>query len=375
MFTGFMPGIHANTIAFMALLLPIDKSTGLAMFIVSMGISHSFFDSLPSILLGAPSEESSVNLLPGHEMLLKGKGLEAVELMAFGGLAAAAFGIALAPLFFSFAKNYSAHFPAVIPALVAGTIALMIIGEKNKASAALVSLAAGLLGIFLLNSGVREPVFVLITGFFGIPGLLQSLSANAKIPEQEMWVHAKAGTGIGFVAAVTSGFLAAFPGIGPSQAATIVKTFYRKITKQEYLILSGGINTGNLFFSIIMLHALGKTRTGMAAALEGAMKMDYMALITLYITAAMSAGICAALIGAVAQYAIVWIKKIDYRKISAVTMIFMAILVLYFSGIAGILACTAAAGVSLFALGSNVRRSHCMAFLLFPTLSFYLGLG
>ena len=374
-FTGLLPGIHANTIAFIALLLPFDKTTGLAMFIVSMGISHSIFDSIPSILLGAPSEESSVNVLPGHQMLLRGKGLEAIELTVFGSLMTGMFAIALAPIFFSFAKNFGRNLPLIIPALVAGTILLLLISEKNKIDALAVSIGAGLLGLFILNSGVMESVFVLIVGFFGLPGLIQSVFANTKIPEQEKSVQGSAAVNLGFVSALTSGFLAVFPGIGPSQSAQIVKTFFRKLTAREYLVLNGGINTGNLFFSAIMLYSLGKTRTGMAVALESAIRVDFGAMLILCATALFSIGICAAIVGPIAARALKWVKRIDYRKVSAATIIFLLLLVAFFSGIAGLAACMCACGISIFALGSKVRRSHCMAFLLFPTLAFYLGIS
>ncbi len=373
--TGLAPGIHANTIALIALFLQFENRLGIAMFIVSMSITHSIFDAIPSILLGAPSEENSLNILPGHKMLLEGRGLEAINLSAFGSLITIFFSAILALAFFSFAKNYSAFFPLIIPALVTGTILLMIIEEQNKFAAAAVSLCAGIAGMFLLGSGIREPIFVLVTGFFGLPGLLQSLSVKTRIPRQQK-MQANANLNLGFVAALTSGLLAVFPGIGPAQAATILKAAYRKISPQEYLVLNGGINTGNLFFSTIMLFALGKTRTGMAAALESTtMPLDTNTALLLSATALMAAGFCAAVIGSFASASLNILQKLDYKKVTACTLVFIVALIYYFSGPLGLLACSVCTGISLYALGSKVRRSHCMSFLLFPTLAFYLGFG
>ena len=371
--TGMVPGIHANTIAFTVLLLPAESRIGMAMFIVAMSMSHSVFDAIPSVLLGAPWEESSVNLLPGHELLMRGKGLEAIQLSAFGAAMAAAFAIPLAPAFFSFAENYGGHLHIVIPALVAGTMLLMVLGEKNRAAAILVSLSAGAAGMFVLGSGIGEPVFALIIGFFGIPGLLQSLSSNAAMPAQEKRAAGRADVKIGFVAALTSGFLAAFPGIGPAQAAAIVKAFYRKLSQREYMALNGGINTANLLFSIIMLYALGKTRTGMAVALDSALEVGFGAMLMLFAAAIIAIGAAAGAIGAVASAAIGAVGSVDYRKVSAAAAVFLAALVLHFCGIGGLAACAGAAGISLFALASNVKRSQCMSFLLMPTLAFYAG--
>src|SRR3989344_2060204 len=90
-FTGLIPGIHINLIgtaivsgAF-SFLLGIN-SIYLVVFIVSMSIAHVFLDFIPSIFLGAPEEGTELSVLPGHEMLKKGQGLQAVQLAAKGCL-------------------------------------------------------------------------------------------------------------------------------------------------------------------------------------------------------------------------------------------------------------------------------------------------
>ncbi len=373
MVSGLTPGLHANTIAFLGTFAPAENRLGFAMFVVAMGVSHSFFDAIPSILLGAPSEESSVNLLPGHSMLLRGDGMLAIRLMAFGGLATGIFAIALLPVFFALAQNYSAVLAMLMPALIAATFLMMVWYEKNRTEAIIVAVASGMLGVIVLDSAVRDPVFTLVIGFFALSGLAQSVLTGAKIPEQKKEKHGKAKASTGFVSALTSGFLAIVPGIGPSQAATIVRALYRKLTEAEYLVLNGGINSGNLFFSILMLYSLGKTRTGMAAALNGIVSMDAGTTATLLATAAVAIGFSAALVPFVAERAISIMRKVDYRKAGIAIISLLTGLLFWLSGISGIAAALCAAGISLYAIGSNVKRSNCMAFLLLPTMLFYLG--
>src|SRR3989344_2613407 len=82
-FTGLFPGIHINLVSVFLVsaspaLLQYTSPISLAVFITSMAITHSFLDFIPSIFLGAPDEDSFLSILPGHELLKKGGGHEAV---------------------------------------------------------------------------------------------------------------------------------------------------------------------------------------------------------------------------------------------------------------------------------------------------------
>ena len=85
--TGLIPGLHINLVAIITLSLAITKTlsqTTLLIFIVSMAITHTFIDFIPSIFLGAPSEDTALSALPGHELLLKGQGHNAMKLTLIG---------------------------------------------------------------------------------------------------------------------------------------------------------------------------------------------------------------------------------------------------------------------------------------------------
>ena len=92
-FTGLAPGIHINLVGVLLVSLSnsLFKNTNriyLIVFIASMSIAHTFIDFIPSIFLGCPDTDSGLSILPGHELLNKGKGYEAVMLTAYGGLIA-----------------------------------------------------------------------------------------------------------------------------------------------------------------------------------------------------------------------------------------------------------------------------------------------
>ncbi|MEE9564714.1 MAG: tripartite tricarboxylate transporter permease, partial [Candidatus Hydrothermarchaeaceae archaeon] len=78
-FTGMVPGIHVNTVVIVLLsLLPVllehFSPTGVVSLIVAMSVVHTFVDYIPSILIGAPQEDSVLSTLPGHRMLMEGRG-------------------------------------------------------------------------------------------------------------------------------------------------------------------------------------------------------------------------------------------------------------------------------------------------------------
>jgi len=89
--TGLIPGLHVNNIAAAVLLmLPFLSQQfslyAISCFIVSMAITHTIFDFIPSTLLGIPEDDTCLSTLPAHKMVLQGKAFEAIYLTAVGGL-------------------------------------------------------------------------------------------------------------------------------------------------------------------------------------------------------------------------------------------------------------------------------------------------
>ena len=89
--TGLIPGVHINLLSLMLVsisgyLLGFTSPIVLGAFIIAMSITHTFLDSIPSIFLGAPDADQALNVLPGHKLLLQGKGYEAVKLTVIGSL-------------------------------------------------------------------------------------------------------------------------------------------------------------------------------------------------------------------------------------------------------------------------------------------------
>ena len=89
--TGIIPGIHINLVSLLLVslsgyMLGFTSPLVLAVFIISMAVTHTFLDPIPSIFLGAPDADQALNVLPGHRLLMQGMGYEAVKLTVIGSL-------------------------------------------------------------------------------------------------------------------------------------------------------------------------------------------------------------------------------------------------------------------------------------------------
>ncbi len=150
--TGAAPGIHVNTLCLLltsslGALMPAAASAAiwlgasgddgpvlLACLIVSAAASHSFLDFLPSVFLGAPDEGDSLSTLPGHRLLLQGRGREAVEHAASGALVGGSVATALCvPLYFVLGPPlnlYSAVDSLSLGAVVLAMV-LLVLSERG----------------------------------------------------------------------------------------------------------------------------------------------------------------------------------------------------------------------------------------------------
>ena len=97
--SGLVPGLHANNFAVLlaaaAPSIPADPLLlGVAM--LAAGVVHTFLDIVPALTLGVPDASMAIAALPGHRLVLAGRGREALRLSALGSLLAICFAVPLA---------------------------------------------------------------------------------------------------------------------------------------------------------------------------------------------------------------------------------------------------------------------------------------
>jgi TctA family transporter len=137
-------------------------------------------------------------------------------------------------------------------------------------------------------------------------------------------------------------------------------------------VIIGGINTSNMFFSIIALYAVGKTRTGTAAAIKQLVELQADHLLLIAAACLVAIGVGAIASTKISSTILDYIQRINYKRINQAVLALVVALVLLFSNSVGVLAFATAIAISFTAISIGVKRSNCMAFLMVPTILFYL---
>lgn len=370
-FTGLIPGIHINLIG--AFIITLISSFYLnpiyaIVFIVSLAVTHTFIDFIPSIFLGCPDTDTELSVLPGHELLKLKRGYEAIYLSNIGSIIAIILtGIILIPSLFLIEKFYSAIF-SFIPYILIFISIILILTEKKKWSALFVFLLTGVLGITASTLTLNQPLLPLLTGLFGVSGIIISLKNNVNIPSQII-TKPRVRIAKPILSALIGAPLCSFlPGVGSGQAAIIGNTIIRNSRKQ-FIVLLGIVNTLVMTFSFISLFILSKTRTGAAASIKeiiGTLNTNHFILII--ITVLISGIVAYFLTLFLAKYFALKLKNINYRKLSLITLAILFIVVFIISGFLGIIILIISSLTGIYSIELNVRRSNMMGVLILGTI-------
>ncbi len=381
--TGITPGIHVNLVSVLvvsssAWLLGFTTPLVLGVFIISLAITHTFLDVLPSIYLGAPDEGQALNVLPGHRMLLKGEGHNAVIYTTLGSLGSLLLGAALFP-FFIWAMGYAQ--PLVQPLVGILLILLMIymIGKEKQWMKCLTAfLLAGGLGLLVFSiPNLKQPLFPLLSGLFGCSLLIISLYQKSTIPKQDIskpLTISKKNMATSISAASGMGFLAAFlPGFGSSQAAIVATNVVGDIGDEGFLSLVGGINTANMLISIATAYAIDKARNGAIVAVKellGAIRWEEMLV---FLAVSLIAGGAATILTLTLSKTFSrFIVKVNYARLIIGIIIFITILTVYFDSVIGFIILATSTALGLLAAFWGIGKNHLMGCLIVPVILYFL---
>jgi putative membrane protein len=381
-FTGICPGIHVNLVAATLLalssfLLKFTAPLTLAVFIMALAVTHSFLDTIPSIYLGAPDDENALSVLPGQRMLLRGEGYQAVKITILGTYTGLVVAICLIPLFILIAnKLYPILKPYLLYALILITC-YMIFREKNWLWSLLLFTLSGTLGVLVFSvPNMKEPLFPLLSGLFGLSGLLLSYFENTKIPIQT--ITKEIGLKIRELAKVLLGssvavfFIQFFPGMGPSQGAVISSQLVRNIKDKGYLALVGAMGTMSVVFSLVTFYTLNKAKDGSIVAMSKLMQIDFKSFIVIIIAFLIA--------GSIAVFLTLWfakqfsrlIVKINYKLLVTSITLFIIFMAFLLDGPRGFLILITATAIGLIAPLKNIGRNHAMGCLLLPVMAYLL---
>ncbi|MCS7134259.1 MAG: tripartite tricarboxylate transporter permease [Candidatus Pacearchaeota archaeon] len=381
-FTGLVPGVHINLVALILFILSpyfsnFTSPLVLACFIVAMAITHCFIDFIPSIFLGAPKEETALSVLPGHRMLLKGKGYEAIKLTTIGCLLGTLVACPFAIFFIFTASFFYYYLYKGIPFILLGISLLLIIKENKKIEAFFIFLFSGVFGFLTLNfTLIKQALFPLFTSLFGSPLLLISFLQNVSIPKQKIRKVKiqKKDILTGIWSSILSSSLVSFlPGVGAAQAASISASL-KKMSSKVFLFVLGMISTMTMLFSFVALYAIQKPRTGVAVFvgkfLPGLSEKE---IILFMVVAVLTSFVCFFIASFFARIFSKNITKIKYKWICLGILIFLLILTPIVSGLASLLVFFVGTCLGIMASMFGIRKIHLMGSLILPVIIWYLS--
>jgi putative membrane protein len=380
-FTGICPGIHVNLVAATLVavspfLLTFLEPLSLAVFIISLAVTHSFLDTIPSIYLGAPENENALSVLPGQKMLLKGEGYQAVKITILGTYTGMLFAAMLIPLFILVANRIYPYLKPVMVYLLMLVIAYMILKDKDRFWSFVLFMLSGTLGVIVLSMPMKEPLFPLLSGLFGVSGLMISYFENTKIPEQrfEKGFHiekkdlAKAvfGSSIGVF------LIQFFPGLGPAQGAVIASQVIREMKDKIYLALVGAMGTMSVVFSLVTFYTLGKAKDGSIVAISKLAEIDFNGFLLLIGAMIIAGSVSVFLVLFFAKVFSRLISKVNYRMLVISIIVFICLMCLLINGWIGLLVLMTSAAIGLIAPLKGIARSHSMGCLILPVMLYLI---
>jgi putative membrane protein len=342
---------------------------------LAAGVVHTFLDVVPALALGVPDPAMAATALPGHRLVLRGRGREALRLSALGSALAVAFAVPLAvPVTAAMERAYPtirAHLP-----LVLGGVALALVATerstRGRVGGAVALAASGGLGLVTLDlpagglvpsGGMLAPLFA---GLFGAPVLVEALGGAGVPPQADATVTASRRR-VGTVALVGTGAGAVvgyLPGISSAIAATGALVVLPASGPRAFVVATSGVNTANTVFALFALVSLGTPRTGVLVALDSAgVPLDVPLLLG---SVGVASAVAFVLVLVVGDRYLAAVGALDNTKLSLSVLGLLCVLVVALTGPVGLGVFAASAVVGLIPARFGARRATLMGVLLVP---------
>ncbi len=398
LFSGIVPGIHVNTLASMMLAfypsiesaisgIVTAESVPLAVCccIMSASVVHSFVDFVPSVFIGAPDSEDAISVLPGHRLMLSGRGMSAVRSAAIGSIIGASAAILLSiPLQFILIRGAESQLDRLTPLVLIVVSAILILGERRPSGmlwglvAFIVSGALGLICMALpipsdgmLGKGTL--LFPMLTGLFGIPVLLDSSGIGASAKRQTDCIRDPVGILPGIKGVVMGCIAGWFPGITSTVGASVSASIFPEDGPERFISMVASIGTVTSVLSLVTLSVSGSGRSGTAIvigeilgdSLGGFASEPFMVLLaSTAMASVMGYGLTIAS-GRAMSHAV---GRIDSGKLSRTVLILLLALTIALTGPFGLLVLGCSAVVGFLPQSFGICRTVLCGCLILPAL-------
>lgn len=356
---GLIPGLHTNLLAVLigGLGFPVLESV---VFLSSMAVSRSVVDAIPTSFLGF--SDDVLALSPSARLLKKGEGVLSARLLIVGALIGGSVCVLLIPLLifvlpflFSLIKDFLFWILLVI--------VLFLLFRKYWLLSVLFFSLSGLLGFLALYS-LREPLFPLLSGLFGASLLFSSLFSSSLVPFQKLDVKVT-NSWFACFGVLAACFVTLFPGLSPSQAASLIPVRSEK----KFLLILGALGTADVVVSLVTFFALGKTRNGAVVIIDRLVDVVSFDLFLALIASSLFALGFSCLAAWWLSRKFVFVANwCDAKALAAVVLSGLFAVSVVLSGWKGVLVLICGASLGILAQKLGVTKSHLMGCLLIPTL-------
>lgn len=382
--SGLIPGIHSNTMAGIMVglspaLLTILGPEGFAAALISLLISHSFLELIPSTFFGIPDSGTALSVLPAHALTLEGKGEEAVRLSALGCIYGISIGVPVSALAYLFLTPLQASIDWFTGPLLVLMMGSVILHEESPFWALLIFAGSGLLGLFAFRyqylawglAGESSILMPLLTGLFGLSIILTS--SHSPIPRQRFkGIDLETGDIIraslpGSLAGLLVGWL---PGLSTASANAVISAGIRYDTNQRrYLIAAGAATCTNAVVGLAAFYGIERTRNGVMVALASLDPPPFPVLLTAAVAASGAAYLITIRLSGYAR----WFSGIDGKILNSLIGGFVIVLSGIFTGPFGLFILVCATGIGLLPGLLNLSRVTCMGAVTLPVILYSLG--
>ncbi|MFC4357048.1 tripartite tricarboxylate transporter permease [Halobium salinum] len=380
--SGLTPGLHANNFAMLlAAVAPAVPASptlvGGAM--LAAGVVHTFLDVVPALALGVPDAAMAASALPGHQLVVDGRGREALRLSAAGSLAAVALA---APLAIPITALASAGYPALranLPLVLGAVVCYLVLTEPTRRGMVGGLVAFGLsaaLGAATLDLSPAAPLAVggvlapLFGGLFGAPVLLDALG-GAGVPPQadpEISMDRRRFGGTATAGTVAGAMVGFVPGVSAAVASVVALPFVPgRGGAREFVVATSGANTANAVFALVALVVLGTPRTGVTVAIDDAGAVAGPAALARLLPVVGVAAVAGfALVVVLGDRYLAFVGRVDQTRLVLVVLGGLVGVCYLFAGVVGVGLLLVATVVGLVPPRVGCRRVHLMGVLIGP---------
>lgn len=330
-------------------LLPSNLS--LTLFAIAFSSASVVFSFISNFLF-IQDQNSLIGVLPAQRMFLNKKGNKLILLLAFSLLSSLLFSILVLTFFEPISVALRLFFRENLTFYIL-TVLLFVLSERKPKKiffASLVWVFVGFFGVVCDHLPIPDAKFPLLAGLFGLSTLFLSFENNITIPKQNeteeinLSYYPILGSLLGFLASL-------MPGFGVSLA--VIAASIAKLKTEDFCMLLPAAVLSNYMLSSTLAETQLETNF-------------------LFTTIFVSVSLAILVMLLTSNYILRFVSSIDSQKLYLSIAVLTISTTFVQTGVTGllVLATSAAIGVSVSLL--KIKRSHCLAALIIPSLFYYL---